>query len=101
MRERVQTRIANISLEVIVVALMFIASVFLFGYIAHEAVMHNEAAFDEKVFQFFASYMTKELIRVMRFCTLFGKPEFMIPAYLIMVGWFLYKKNITMPLPYL
>ncbi len=93
MKDRIKDLLTDISFEVIVVALMFVASVFVFAYIAHEAVLHNEAAFDEKVFQFFASYMTEELVIVMRFFTLFGKPEFMIPAYLIMVGWFLYQKK--------
>jgi len=51
-----------ISLEVLLVAGLFLLSVFAFAYLAHEVVQENEKAFDDKV----ANYSSPHT-----FCSLF------------------------------
>src|SRR5215831_8057255 len=59
--------IVEIEIKTILIALLFLISVFLFGYLAHEVVGENESGFDNKVFHFF------------------GASYFSIPAYIILL----------------
>jgi membrane-associated phospholipid phosphatase len=83
----------SLSLKVIVTAALFLASLFFFAIIAHEAVYENEQAFDNRVFAFFASFSSAGLIRVMQFFTFFGSSTFLLPAYVILVSYFVVKKK--------
>src|SRR5215831_15379369 len=77
--------VAEIELKTILVALLFLISVFVFGYLAHEVVGENETVFDEKVFHFFASVSGPRFITVNRIFTFFGASYFSIPAYVILL----------------
>ena len=82
-----------ISLKVLIALCLFLVSLFLFGFIAHEVVNENETAFDTKVFQFFASFSNNSLIQVMKVFTFFGTIQFLIPAYLILIVYLIIKKK--------
>ena len=77
--------IAEIELKTVLVAFLFIISVFVFGYLAHEIVGENETAFDEKVFHFFAGFSGPGFIKINRIFTFFGASYFSIPAYIILL----------------
>jgi len=85
MRKVFREVIAEIELKTVLVALLFLISIFVFGYVAHEAVGENETAFDERVFHFFARFSTPEFIGINRIFTFFGASYFSIPAYLILL----------------
>ena len=58
-----------ISLKVLIAFCLFIISLFAFGIIAHEVVQENETHFDNKAFQFFASFSNDHLIQIMKVFT--------------------------------
>ena len=74
--------------------LIFISSLLIFSYIADENVLENNNAFDTKVMVLVTSLSTPLLIRVMHVFTFFGSTQFLLPAYCMLAGYFLYKRNI-------
>ena len=82
-----------ISLEVLLVAGLFFLSVFVFAYLAHEVVLENEKAFDDRVSNYFISFANDDVVSVMKFFTFFGTIQFLIPAYLLLILYFYLKKR--------
>jgi len=85
MRRFIKEIITEIELKTLLVSLLFIISVFVFGYLAHEVVGANETQFDSRVFQFFASYNSPAFISVNKVLTFFGATYFVIPAYVVVI----------------
>lgn len=85
MKRFVQRVATEIEIKTLLVSLLFIISLFVFGYLAHEIIGENETAFDEKVFHFFAGYSTPGFIKVNRILTFFGASYFSISAYIILL----------------
>jgi undecaprenyl-diphosphatase len=77
--------IVEIEIKTILIAVLFLVSIFLFGYLAHEVVGENETGFDNKVFHFFSQFNSPEFITVNRIFTFFGSSYFSIPAYIILL----------------
>lgn len=95
MLKRVKRYVYEYSLEIVVISLLFFASVFLFGWIAHEVLRENEAKFDSVAFRLFDELSREGAIyHLMLFFSFLGKPEFLIPFYLLMLGYFFLKKKI-------
>ncbi len=93
MEDRKWKLILEIVLEILIVSIAFIGSFLAFAYLAHEIAQHDEAVIDERVFDFFASWDADWFISMMKFFTFFGKPEFLIPFYLLMVAYFFLRKR--------
>ena len=85
MRRFIKEIITEIELKTLLVSLLFIISVFVFGYLAHEVVGENETQFDSRVFQFFAAYNSPAFISVNKVLTFFGATYFVIPAYVVVI----------------
>lgn len=83
-----------ITLKVFLVSILFVTSLFLFALIAEEAVLENEKAFDDKVFRFFSSITTPGFIKTMEYFTFFGSSQFLIPAYIVLIGYFLFRNKL-------
>lgn len=83
-----------LSAEVLFVSLLFIASLFIFGFIVQEVVLENEKVFDDNVFAFFSSFTTPHIIEVMKVFTFLGSVQFLIPAYIVLIVYFIYKKHV-------
>jgi len=81
------------SLKLLVTGSLFLASLYSFAIIAHEVVYENEQAFDNRAFAFFAAYSSPGLISAMQFFTFFGSSGFLLPAYTILVAYFVAKKK--------
>lgn len=77
--------VGEISVKTVLVALLFIGSAFLFGYLAKEVVHGDKNAFDEKIFAFFKPYTTDDVVDVMKGFTFFGSTYFFIPAYIALI----------------
>jgi membrane-associated phospholipid phosphatase len=82
-----------ISLKVIIVACFFVVALFVFGFITREVIYRDERAFDSSVFNFFASFSNPGLVQLMKFLTFFGTIQFLLPAYTILVAYFIVKKQ--------
>jgi undecaprenyl-diphosphatase len=91
---RIKSLLKLLTLEVIVVTLLLAISLSIFGFIADEVVLANNNTFDTLVFNLIAPYLSDGFFRTMRTITFFGSGEFLLPAYLILIGYFLYRKRV-------
>jgi len=82
-----------ITIKLLLTAVLFIASVFLFAVIADEVVLENEKAFDDTVLNYLSFLSAPGFITAMKFFTFFGSPGFLVPAYLIVIGYFFLKRK--------
>lgn len=84
----------GLSLRFLITAAIFIASLLLFWMIADEMVLENENGFDQIVFQHLLFMTSPATTRVMTVITFFGSTYFLLPAYLLLIGYFLmYRKT--------
>lgn len=75
-----------ITTKLLLVAIAFLISVFLFAAIAHEAVLEREAEFDQRVANYLNTVVGNRMIASMRFITFFGSTRFLLPAYVILIA---------------
>lgn len=95
MKNFIRKVITEIEIKALLVSLLFIISLFVFGYLAHEIVGENETEFDDKAFQFFAAFNNPEFINVNRILTFFGSTFFIIPAYILLIAllWTIHRRS--------
>lgn len=98
MEEQVKKKIGEASLKLVLVSALFIAALFIFGFLVDEVVYENEDLFDSRVFHFFAQFSSPAFINAMHFLTFFGSTYFFFPAYLLMILYFIIvrKKNYAL-----
>lgn len=90
----IQEKAKGISLRLLVVAGIFLLALLAFGFIANEMVLENENWLDQWAFALLAGITNSSVTQVMLFITFFGSSYFLMPAYLILIGYFLlFKKN--------
>ena len=83
----------GISLRFLVVAAIFILSLLLFIFIADEMVLENENNLDTVAFHKLAEITSPATTKLMLFITFFGSTYFLLPAYLILIVYFLLFKK--------
>jgi undecaprenyl-diphosphatase len=83
----------GISLRLLVVAAIFLAALLLFGVIAREMVLENENGLDRKVFAELAGMNNTSMTTAMVFITFFGSSYFLLPAYILLILYFLLFRN--------
>lgn len=93
MREKLIHILQQVSLRVVFAVLTFLVALYIFGLVTDEVFIDKEEKFDHAVFHFLHDDLTPGLIRIMRFFTLFGKPEFLIPAYVLLIVYFIIRKK--------
>jgi membrane-associated phospholipid phosphatase len=93
MQKRETKLLKLVPLEIIILSLIFLLALFTFSLIIHEAVFEQEDVFDENVFLFFSTHSSQELIKIMERITFFGSTTFLFPAYVLLIGWLLFKKR--------
>src|SRR3954464_11703049 len=86
MNKRIQRLLEQVSLEVLVLAVLFLVSLFIFAYIAHEAVYEQEDVFDARVHAYLLAHTTPLLIEVARGFTFLGSSLFLLPTYLLLIS---------------
>jgi membrane-associated phospholipid phosphatase len=95
MKKLLNTVIRIITLDVLLVSLLFILAFFLFAYLAHIVVPENDNVFDQRIFTFFKSHSPPLFISIMHVLTFFGKMTFILPAYILLIGFLFYKHRRT------
>lgn len=85
--------VRNISVELVLVSLLFVAAIFLFGFLADEVVLEKEDLFDTTVFHFFAQFATPAFISIAHVVTFFGSSYFLFPAYALLILYFLLQRK--------
>ena len=78
-----------IPLSLLLAGALFVISLFVFSFIAHEIVMEHERLFDNAVFAFFHRHVSQRTVSVFRVITYFGSHLFLIPAYCILITVYL------------
>jgi membrane-associated phospholipid phosphatase len=93
MNEAQERQVKRISGRIAFGVLSFLLALYIFGAIAHGIFHHNAKELDEIVFSFLADRTTKDVVQWMRVLSFFGKPHFLIPAYLLLIILYLWKKE--------
>lgn len=93
MREKLIHILQQLSLRVVFAALTFLVALYIFVLVTDEVFVDKEEEFDHAVFHFLHDDLTPGLIRVMRFFTFFGKPVFLIPAFILLIIYFVLRKK--------
>jgi membrane-associated phospholipid phosphatase len=82
--------IALLSVDVAVILVLFTISLIGFIWIAKYVFLDNKTAFDDKAFAFLKNWVSDKNTAVMNFFTVMGKVQFLIPAHIVLIGWFLF-----------
>jgi len=85
--------LATLSFKAIVLAVLFLACLLLFVYIADESVLENENAFDLQVMKWAAGHSSSTLIRIMSVVTFFGSSTFLLSTTLLLAGYYFFKRR--------
>lgn len=76
----------QLSLKVLLLAALFAVALFIFAYIAHEAVQEHEDAFDAQVHTYLLARTTPALVSAASKLSFLGSSLFLFPAYVLLVG---------------
>ncbi len=82
-----------ISIKILLVSILFLISIFSFAFLAEDVVEGREQKIDDGIFNFFNQFSTPHVINVMRVISFFGSVQFLIPAYILMIAYFLMRKK--------
>ena len=82
-----------VSLELIVVLVLFLAALIGFAYLAYSVFELNNTAFDRQVFSYIEPYVNQANTRLMNGVTLFASHGFLLPANILLVSYFLFKRH--------
>lgn len=93
MRKKLVQIFQQVSLRVLFAVLTFLIALYIFILVTDEIFIDKEEEFDHAVFHFLRDDLTPGLIRAARIFSLFGKPEFLVPAYLLLILYFVLRKK--------
>ncbi|MDB5252178.1 MAG: hypothetical protein JWP27_1347 [Flaviaesturariibacter sp.] len=85
--------IALLSVEMSVILAIFVLSLVVFVYLVRRVFVLQNNGFDQKVFDYLGQYVTPFNNKLMLGITFLGKHEFLIPANLLLIGYFLFVKK--------
>src|SRR5688572_7478357 len=90
--------VKKLPLKLLATVSVFLIVLWLFALVTHEVIIEKENEFDNKLINLIAPYSADSFIRLMRFFTFFGSGRFLIPAYVLIVAYFLFKKQLVLGL---
>lgn len=83
----------QLSFKLVAVGILLMAALFIFIFLVHESVFQNEDVFDSRVSAFFSRFNSPIFVTTMQVFTFIGSSYFLLPAYIVLAGYFLIKKN--------
>lgn len=87
---KVWAALALLSVEVIIVSLLFLAAMFGFAYLVDRVFVLDNYDIDERMFTFMTQFVSETNNNIMLFITYLGTHYFLIPANLILIVYFLF-----------
>lgn len=90
--------LTKLPLKLVGVSCLFILALFLFGIITHEVIYEGGHDLDDYLVSFLSPFSNDRVIAIMKFFTFFGSGKFLIPAYLLLIGCLLIKREWTLGL---
>lgn len=93
-KEEIKKKAKGITLGLLTAIIFFLLTVFLFWYITDEIVIEQQGSFDNSIFKILSQYTSPATTRVMLIFTFFGSTKFLLPAYILLAGFYLfYRRN--------
>ena len=83
----------RLSIKLVLAMLLFVVALGFFYLITTEIVLEQEKTFDERVFSLLNFKSMPQLRSIMLFFTFFGSSNFLLPAYVLLSGFYLFKKR--------
>jgi undecaprenyl-diphosphatase len=83
-------RIALLSVEMTIIIALFGVALVLFVFITRKIFVQNRLQFDQRVFAWLDNHVSKDNNDIMLFFTFLGRHEFLIPANLLLIAYFLF-----------
>jgi membrane-associated phospholipid phosphatase len=83
----------QLPVKFLLASVLFIAAVIIFSILGKVVVIEKNHAFDDRVFYFLRSHTSRSLVHVMDTITFFGSTTFLLPAYIGLVSWLLFRKK--------
>jgi undecaprenyl-diphosphatase len=91
--KKVADKVILFSKELLIILIVFIASLLLFLVIAYRVFYLDKTGADQKAFAFAQSLVSDSMTNVMQFFTFFGSHLFLIPANVLLCVFFLLRKK--------
>ncbi|MBC5773814.1 phosphatase PAP2 family protein [Pontibacter sp. KCTC 32443] len=88
--KKMMASVALFTLELVFVWLLFIACVVVFFYISSQIMQGDELGVDDAAFDFAASIANPSLNNFIKFITFFASRQFLTPAALLLVAYFVF-----------
>lgn len=85
--------IALLSLEMITVLILFLVSLVTFVYVIRKIFVQNRTSFDNQAFEFVRQMVSERNNDIMQFFTFLGTHNFLIPANLVLIAYYLFIKK--------
>lgn len=84
---------ALLSVEMILVLVLFILSLFALAYLIRNVIVLHRTGFDQHVFTYLQQHISPKNNNAMLFFTFLGTHKFLIPANLILILFFIVRKH--------
>ena len=81
---------ALLSIELIIVLVIFFVSLITLAFIINDVFALKNTNIDTKVFEFVRPFINETNTRIMRFITFFATGEFLVPANLLLIIYYLF-----------
>jgi membrane-associated phospholipid phosphatase len=91
--KKIWAELALLSIEMLVVLVIFLASLLLFVLITRHVFVTKDEQFDFRVFDYLSTYVTPRNNAIMLFFTALGKHTFLLPANIVLIVIFLFIKQ--------
>ena len=78
----------------ILALVLFVVTLFVFVAITDEIVLEHENGFDQNIFHAISFLVSPSMTRLMETITFFGSSNFIFPAYVVLVIYYLVKRKI-------
>jgi undecaprenyl-diphosphatase len=91
--KKIWAGIALLSAEMLIITGVFFLSLMVFIFIIRRVFLLRNEDLDNKVFDVVKPYINDTNTSIMNFITFFGKHEFLIPANLLLIAYYLLKKR--------
>jgi membrane-associated phospholipid phosphatase len=82
-----------LTLEFIIITLLLLTAIFIFALAVDIVFIKKTTAFDENIFSYVGQHVTPGRTRFMLFITFLGNHKFLIPANLLLLMYYIFKKN--------
>jgi undecaprenyl-diphosphatase len=76
--------------------ILFLAILFVFVAIIDEIVLEHENGFDQRISNALSSFVSPFMTRLMEAVTFLGSSYFLFPAYVVLIVYYLFRKNLKM-----